>query len=92
MNAYGVRALIIGPPTSNFIGGPECVKNIGGLSYIGRVVVCFCLMSPLDIGTKKQQPEKVPNGHGRFYKSGPWQKQYSHSISFSSTERKLYIC
>ena len=49
--AFHSRALLNGPLTNHFIGGPESAKNIEGMRYIGHVVVCFLLMSPLDIGT-----------------------------------------
>ena len=32
-------------------GEEERERHIGGLRYIGHVVVCFRLVSPLDIGT-----------------------------------------
>ena len=40
----GVGALLIGPPIRHFIGG---------LRYIGHMVVCYCLVSPLDIRTTR---------------------------------------
>ena len=62
----GVGALLIGPPTSNLIEGPESVKKkMLGLRYIGHLMVCFRFVSPLDMRTRQQeQPEKVPDGHG----------------------------
>ena len=43
-------------------------------------------MSPLDIRTTRQ-PEKMPDGHGRFYKSGPWQKWVCSAVKWESTHR-----
>ena len=47
---------------------------MGGLTYIGHVEVCFRLVSLLVPEQQEQQPEKVPDGLGRFYESWPWQK------------------
>ena len=52
--------------------GSRICKNIGGLRYIGHVVVCFCLMSPLDIRTKQDlkgclmvMADPTDLGHGK---------------------------
>ena len=78
-NISSYRWSLIGPLYKSFYRESRICKNIGGLGYIGHVVVCFCLVSPLDIRTTRQQqqqeqPEKVPDSHGRFFESWPWQK------------------
>ena len=53
------------------------LSNIRGLRYIGHVVVCFHLMSPLAPEQKEQQqeqPTRVPDCHDRSFRSWPWQK------------------
>ena len=37
-------------------------KNIGGLRYIGHVVACFCLVSPLYIPIQQQEQQQQAKG------------------------------
>ena len=55
------------------IGPFVCWFSIGGPRYIGHVLACFRLMSPLDIPIQEQQANRVPDDHGRFFGSWPWQ-------------------
>ena len=69
----GVRALLIGPPTSHFIVGPESVINIGGSLFWPCITAWYKNKNNL-------KTEKVPDSHGRFYESGPWQKKDMYGI------------
>ena len=44
------------------------------------MVVCFCLVSPLDPEQQEQeqeeQPEKLPDDNDPFYESWPWQQKH----------------
>ena len=84
MNAYGLEAPLISLTISNFIGGSESV-NIWGVQSIlvmWQLVFASCHL----LKSNKKSKKKVPEGHGRSFRSWPWQKyNYCLHSHFSQT-------
>ena len=57
----------------------------------GDVVACFCLVSPHDSQQQEKQAKMVPDGHGRSYGSGPWQKGVGCSLVSTLKSYTIYI-
>ena len=56
-----------------------------------HVAACFCLVPPLEIQQEQEQQEqqeRVPDGHGRSFKSWPWQKLRTSLTVILITDRR----
>ena len=68
-----------GPTNSHFIGGPESVKILGVRGVLCMWQLVFASRHHLLPQQQQEQQEqedakRVPDGHGRSFESGPWQK------------------